>query len=127
VYTRPIDKDLDRVTKKDVNGVGPLLAMLKEGAIAGLANGSPDGMEEGEEPTFTLAEEMKRQIRREERKKRELMNFKMQKTLTNHRKTHKQLVTPTKHSSFPDFTRMQLKVTCAENSKFMAQLNVSGL
>jgi len=71
VYTRPIDKDLDRVTKKDVNGVGPLLAMLKEGAIAGLANGSPDGMEEGEEPTFTLAEEMKRQIRREERKKKE--------------------------------------------------------
>jgi len=66
---------------------------------------------------------------------------------TNHRKTHKQLVTLTKHSSFPDLcvfcseyiepqltqlintfsTRMQLKVTCAENSKFMAQSNGSGL
>jgi U1 small nuclear ribonucleoprotein len=70
VYTRPVDKDIDRVTKKDVSGVGPLLAMLKEGAVTGLANGTPDGMEEGEEPTFTLAEEIKRQIRREERKKK---------------------------------------------------------
>jgi len=75
VYTRPIDKDLGRVTKKDVNGVGLLLAMLKEGAIAGLANGTPDGMEEGEEPTFTLAEEIKRQVRREERKKKRADEF----------------------------------------------------
>jgi U1 small nuclear ribonucleoprotein 70kDa len=74
-YVRPIDKDADRVTKKYVNGVGPLLAMLKEGAIAGLANGTADGMEEGEEPTFTLAEEMKRQVRREERKKKRADEF----------------------------------------------------
>lgn len=75
VYTRPVDKDIDRVTKKDVGGVGPLLAMLKEGAMVGLANGTPDGMEEGEEPTFTLAEEIKRQIRREERKKKQADHF----------------------------------------------------
>ncbi|KAH9999219.1 hypothetical protein BJV74DRAFT_767311 [Russula compacta] len=74
-YTRPVDKDIDRVTKKDVSGVGPLLAVLKEGAMAGLANGTADGMEEGEEPTFTLSEEMKRQVRREERKKRRAEEF----------------------------------------------------
>ena len=74
-YTRPVDKDIDRVTKKNVTGVGSLLALLKEGAMAGLANGTADGMEEGEEPTFTLAEEMKRQIRREERKKKRAEEF----------------------------------------------------
>jgi U1 small nuclear ribonucleoprotein len=74
-YTRPVDKDIDRVTKKDVSGVGNLLSQLKEGAMAGLANGTADGMEEGEEPTFTLAEEIKRQIRREERKKKRADEF----------------------------------------------------
>jgi U1 small nuclear ribonucleoprotein 70kDa len=74
-YTRPVDKDIDRVTKKDVSGVGNLLSLLKEGAMAGLANGTADGMEEGEEPTFTLAEEIKRQIRREERKKKRADEF----------------------------------------------------
>jgi U1 small nuclear ribonucleoprotein 70kDa len=75
VYTRPVDRDIDRVRKKNVAGVGPLIAMLKEGAIAGLANGNGEGMEEGEEPTFTLAEEMKRQVRREERKKKRADEF----------------------------------------------------
>ena len=37
------------------------------------ANG--DAMEEGEEPTFTLAEETKRQLRREERKKKKADEF----------------------------------------------------
>jgi U1 small nuclear ribonucleoprotein len=69
-YKRPVDKDIARVTKKDVSGVGSLLAFLKEGVMAGLANGNAEGMEEGEEPNFTLAEEMKRQVRREERKKK---------------------------------------------------------
>jgi hypothetical protein len=32
-------------------------------------------MEEGEEPTFTLAEEIKRQIRREDRKKKRADEF----------------------------------------------------
>jgi U1 small nuclear ribonucleoprotein len=79
VYTRPVDKDIDRVTKKDVSGVGPLLVLLKEGAMAGLANGTTDGMEEGEEPTFTLAEEIKRQVRREERKKKRADEFQVAK------------------------------------------------
>lgn len=74
-YTRPVDKDIGRVTKKNVSGVGALLAFLKEGAMAGLANGNAEGMEEGEEPTFTLAEEIKRQVRREERKKKRAEEF----------------------------------------------------
>ena len=74
-YSRPVDKDIDRVTPKNVSGVGVILALLKEGAMTGLANGTPDGMEEGEEPTFTLAEEIKRQIRREERKKKRADEF----------------------------------------------------
>jgi U1 small nuclear ribonucleoprotein len=55
VYTRPVDRDIDRVTKKDVSGVGTLLSLLREGAMTGLANGTTDGMEEGEEPAYTLA------------------------------------------------------------------------
>ncbi|KAI9451068.1 hypothetical protein BJY52DRAFT_132719 [Lactarius psammicola] len=74
-YTRPVDRDIGRVTKKNVTGVGSLLAFLKEGAMAGLANGNAEGMEEGEEPTFTLAEEIKRQIRREDRKKKRADEF----------------------------------------------------
>jgi len=121
VYTRPVDRDIDRVTKKYVAGVGPLLSILKEGVIVGLANGTPDGMEEGEEPTFTLAEEMKRQVRREERKKKQADHFQKAKDScayislsildlltdvstfqTNLRKTRKQLETLTKRSSFLD-------------------------
>jgi U1 small nuclear ribonucleoprotein 70kDa len=79
VYTRPLDKDIDRVTKKDVSAIGSFIAMLKEGAMAGLANGSGEGMEEGEEPTFTLAEQIKRQIRREERKKKRAEEFQVAK------------------------------------------------
>jgi U1 small nuclear ribonucleoprotein len=52
-----------------------MLALLKEGAMTGMANGTTDGMEEGEEPTFTLAEEIKRQIRREDRKKKRAEEF----------------------------------------------------
>jgi U1 small nuclear ribonucleoprotein len=75
VYTRPVDRDIDRVTKKDVSGVGTILSLLREGAMTGLVNGTPDGMEEGEEPTYTLAEEIKRQIRREDRKKKRAEEF----------------------------------------------------
>ena len=79
-YARPVDKDADRVTKKNVNGVGTLLAQLKEARTAGLFSaGEDDGMEEGEEPVFTHAEEIKRQIRREERKKKKTEEFKLAK------------------------------------------------
>lgn len=120
-YTRPVDKDIDRVTKKNVSGVGSLLALLKEGAMAGLANGTADGMEEGEEPTFTLAEEMKRQMRREDRKKKRAEEFQKAKDSCayifslsmvlspklqfqiNHRKTRKQSETLIKPFSFLDW------------------------
>jgi hypothetical protein len=103
-YTRPLDRDIDRVRSKHVSGVAGLLASLKEEtesaeAAAGVVEGAlsrstmkaakeakdgeegEDGeeredMEEGEEPTFTLAEEYKRQMRREERKKAKADKFK---------------------------------------------------
>ncbi|KAH9941364.1 hypothetical protein B0H21DRAFT_753319 [Amylocystis lapponica] len=75
-YTRPLDRDIDRVRKKDVSGVGPLLTQLKEDRTQGMLNsGDTDGMEEGEEPAFTHAEETKRALRREERKKKKTEEF----------------------------------------------------
>jgi U1 small nuclear ribonucleoprotein len=63
-----------------VAGVGPILAQLKEATTEGLLNaGEGDPMEEGEEPAYTHAEEVKRQIRREERKKKRTEEFKIAK------------------------------------------------
>ena len=79
-YTRPVDKDIDRVTKKDVDGVGQILARLKEASTQEMIDNAGEGdREEGEEPTFTYAEETKRQIRREERKKKRTEEFKIAK------------------------------------------------
>ena len=56
-----------------------LLAQLREAKTQGMMEtgntGDREGMEEGEEPTFTLAEETKRQLRREERKKKKADEF----------------------------------------------------
>ncbi|KAH0833142.1 hypothetical protein J3R83DRAFT_12139 [Lanmaoa asiatica] len=78
-YKRPVGKDIDRVHSKDVSGVADILERLKEQSTATLLSGEGDTMEEGEEPTFTLAEETKRQIRREERKKKKTEEFKIAK------------------------------------------------
>jgi U1 small nuclear ribonucleoprotein len=81
-YARPVGKDIHRVTSKNVDGVASILARLKEASTATLIAGNGevgDGMEEGEEPAFTLAEETKRQIRREERKKKKTEEFKIAK------------------------------------------------
>ncbi|EPQ54285.1 RNA-binding domain-containing protein [Gloeophyllum trabeum ATCC 11539] len=77
-YTRPVDRDIDRVRPKNVSGVGHILAQLKEDKTTELMNQGEgeEGMEEGEEPAFTLAEETKRQLRREERKKKKTEEFK---------------------------------------------------
>ena len=76
-YTRPLDRDIDRVRPKNVDGVAGLLAKLREEKTQGMINsGEGEGMEEGEEPTFTHAEETKRAIRREERKKKKAEEFK---------------------------------------------------
>lgn len=81
-YSRPVDKDVDRVTKKDVSGVGHILAQLKEQTTDSLITaGTGEGMEEGEEPIFTHAEEIKRQIRREMRKAKRTEDFKAAKEL----------------------------------------------
>ncbi|KAI0350052.1 hypothetical protein OH77DRAFT_1413815 [Trametes cingulata] len=79
-YTRPLDKDIDRVRPKNVDGVGPILAQLREARTQGMIDsgntgGEREGMEEGEEPTFTYAEQTKREIRREERKKKKAEEF----------------------------------------------------
>ncbi|KAG6820309.1 hypothetical protein H0H93_002396 [Arthromyces matolae] len=76
-YLRPVDKDIYHVKPKNVNGVAHLLQDLKETNTASLiAAGTAEGMEEGEEPVFTHAEETKRQIRREQRKARKEQEFK---------------------------------------------------
>ena len=78
-YKRPVGKDIDHVRCKDVFGVAAILERIKEQSTVTLLSGEGDTMEEGEEPTFTLAEETKRQIRREERKKKKTEEFKIAK------------------------------------------------
>ncbi|KAG6853792.1 hypothetical protein C0991_001381 [Blastosporella zonata] len=80
-YIRPVDRDIYHVTSKNVTGVAHLLNELKESSTASLLAGTVnvDGMEEGEEPVFTHAEEIKRQIRRDERRKRKTEEFKIAK------------------------------------------------
>ncbi|KAF9067190.1 hypothetical protein BDP27DRAFT_1393085 [Rhodocollybia butyracea] len=78
-YARPIDKDINRVREKRVTGVAAILAELKETATENLVAGAGESMEEGEEPAFTYAEEVKRQIRREDRKKQKTEEFKIAK------------------------------------------------
>lgn len=79
-YTRPLDRDIDRVRNKNVSGVGNLLARLREDKTQGMINsGEGEGMEEGEDPGFTHAEETKRAIRREERQRKKQEDFKIAK------------------------------------------------
>ncbi|KAF8807096.1 hypothetical protein BYT27DRAFT_7101267 [Phlegmacium glaucopus] len=76
-YSRPVDRDIDRIYNKNVMGVAHILAQLKEANTDSLITaGTSDAMEEGEEPVFTHAEETKRQIRREERKAKKTEEFK---------------------------------------------------
>jgi hypothetical protein len=83
-YIRPVDRDIDRVTKKSVSGVGKLLEQLRETKTVGmLSSGEALDMEDGEEPSFTHAEETRRQIRREERKRRREEQFKIAKDTCN--------------------------------------------
>jgi len=83
-YIRPVGKDIDRVTKKSVLGVGQLLEQLRETKTAGmLSSGEALDMEDGEEPSLTHAEETRRQIRREERKRRREEQFKIAKDTCN--------------------------------------------
>ncbi|KAF8953705.1 hypothetical protein BDZ97DRAFT_1678990 [Flammula alnicola] len=79
-YARPVDRDIDRIRRKDVSGVADILARLKEANTDSLIiAGTSDAMEEGEEPVYTHAEETKRQIRREERKAKKTEEFKIAK------------------------------------------------
>lgn len=79
-YYRPLDRDIDRVRSKAVGGVGQILARLREEKTQGMINsGEGEGMEEGEEPNFTYAEETKRAIRREDRKKKKIEEYRVAK------------------------------------------------
>lgn len=75
-YKRPVDRDIDRIHKKNVDGVGHILARLEEETFNAANTASTENMEEGEEPVFTHAEEVKRQIRREQRKARREEDYK---------------------------------------------------
>jgi len=62
-----------------VNGVAAILAQVREEDTLGLiTKGKKDAEEEeeGEEPTFSYAEETLREIKREERKKQKEEQFK---------------------------------------------------
>ena len=63
-YFRLVDKD---TTSKNIGVVGPILAQLREVKTTSLFStaADSDAISEGEEPTYTHAEEIKRQIRRE--------------------------------------------------------------
>ncbi|KAF8736583.1 hypothetical protein AX14_014319 [Amanita brunnescens Koide BX004] len=78
-YSRPVARDIDRVRSKNVTGVGAVLAVLRESNTQSLIASNGENMEEGEEPAFTLAEEVKRQIRREERRAKRAEDFKIAK------------------------------------------------
>lgn len=83
-YLRPVGKDIDRVTDKSVSGVGQLLELLREAKTAGiLSSGEAPDMENGDDSSFTHAEETKRQILREERKKQREDQFKIAKDTCN--------------------------------------------
>lgn len=76
-YARPVDRDIDRIHDKKVDGVAAMLQRLKDEKTEDLFNAADndENMEEGEEPVFTLAEETKRQMRREERKAKKAEDF----------------------------------------------------
>ncbi|KAF9523537.1 hypothetical protein CPB83DRAFT_775312 [Crepidotus variabilis] len=79
-YTRPVDRDIDRIRSKNVTGVGSILAQLREANTESLITaGMAESMEEGEEPVFTHAEETKRQLHREERKAKKAEEFRIAK------------------------------------------------
>lgn len=80
LWLRPVDKDINHVRKKNVAGVAHLLSDLKEADTQHLISvGQAENMEEGEEPVFTHAEEIKRQIRRDERRAKRTEAFKVAK------------------------------------------------
>lgn len=69
-YYRPLDKDVERVTPKNVSGIAEFLHLAREENARGIIAAGREGMEEGEEPTYTLAEETRREMRREARRKK---------------------------------------------------------
>lgn len=83
-YTKPVGRDLDRVRPKNVNGIAAILEHVQEENTFGLitagqnadATTTGEEQEEGEEQTFTFAEETIREIRREKRKKEKEELFK---------------------------------------------------
>ena len=79
-YSRPVDRDIDRIHPKRVDGVAHILAQIKEASHDSIITaGLGEAMEEGEEPVFTLAEEAKRQVRREQRRAKKAEEFKVAK------------------------------------------------
>lgn len=63
---------------KNVDGVAGILNQLREASTEGLitAGAADVNMEEGEEPAYTHAEEVKRMLRREARKQQRTEEYK---------------------------------------------------
>ena len=91
-YVRPVGKDTDLIKKKkNIGGIAELVLQLKEekhdvlfSAAAQEESKDVGNLEEGEEPSYTLAEETKRQMRREDRKRRKEELFKSAKDTCEH-------------------------------------------
>ena len=53
-YSRPVDRDIDRVTNKSVSGVASILEQLKEATTDSIiSSGIAEAAEDGEETTLT--------------------------------------------------------------------------
>lgn len=121
-YKRPIGRDINRVRPKNITGVAAILNQLKEATTDNIISaGAAESMEEGEEPAFTYAEETKRQLKREDRKKKKTEEFKIAKEKctfclpmltirslivllqTNLLTTQRRLGIHTRRCSFPDW------------------------
>jgi U1 small nuclear ribonucleoprotein 70kDa len=108
-----VDRDINVVHKKTVSGVAQLLASIREQNDVGLIDQGKKEVEELEpgavpsgpedEGQFTLAEEIKRQIRREEKKKRKGEEFKIAvSTCRRFPNQSPQAASSPHHLTFPD-------------------------
>ena len=76
-YARSLGRPADYVKAKGLSGVAAILAQVKEENEGNLVASGAKGEEEGEasEEHFTYAEEVRRQINREEKKKKQVSQF----------------------------------------------------
>lgn len=77
-YVRPVGRYPGTVTKKRVDPIAPLFARIREETAEGIISKGKAGessLKVEEEQDFTLAEEVKRQIHREQKKQIKLNSY----------------------------------------------------